>query len=165
MAQHDFLHDHHVVNGLYPKADAFATSGATDFVSLANYRRATIFIHTGDATSGTANGVVTVEASAVAAGTSPTAIPFKYRKCLSSTTVDTWGALTDAAAAGFAMDAADNVLYMVEVLADEVEAAIADKPFISVKVTEDTNDPIVAGMLIILSEPRYCQDVPLSAIA
>ncbi len=34
MSQMDFLHDHHIVNGLYPKADAFDTAMTTDYVSL-----------------------------------------------------------------------------------------------------------------------------------
>ena len=163
--KYDFLFDHHVVNGLYPKADAFATSGQTDFINLKNYRRLTFFIHTGDATAGTADGVVTVQAADNAAGDNPVDIPFKYRKCLSSTTVDTWGALTDAAAAGFAMDAADNALYAIEVLASDVEAAQPGKPFVALTVTEDTDDPIVAGILAILSGPRYPQEVPVTAIA
>lgn len=165
MAQHDFLHNHHIVNGVYPVADAFASAKTTDYVSLANYRRATFLIHTGDATAGTADGVVTVNAATDAAGTGATAMAFKYRSSASSTTVDTWGALTDAAAAGFAMTAGDNYMYIVEVTADEAEAAVAGSDFVSLTVTEDTDDPIVAGIVCILSEPRYPTDVPVTAIA
>lgn len=165
MSQVDFLFDHHIVNGIVPKADAFATSGTTDFISLANYGRITFVIHTGNATSGTANGVITVLASASAAGSSTTALTFRYRACASSTTVDTWGALTSAASTGVAMTAGDNYIYTVEVRADEVEAQAAGKYFVACKVTEDTNDPIDAAVLCILSEPRYPQSVPLTAIA
>ena len=165
MSKMDFLFDHHVINGIVPKADAFATSGTTDWINLASYGRITFVIHTGNATGGTANGVITVNASAVAAGSSPTALAFKYRVCASSTTVDTWGALTDAAAAGIAMTAGDNYIYTVEVLADDVEAAAAGKKFVALTVTEDSNDPIDAAVLVILSEPRYEQVVPLTAIA
>ena len=165
MSKMDFLFDHHIVNGIVPKADAFATSGTTDYISLANYGRITFVIHTGNATGGTANGVITVLASASAAGSSTTALPFKYRVCASSTTVDTWGSLTDAASTGVAMTAGDNYIYTVEVLADDVEAAAAGKYFVACKVTEDSNDPIDASVLCILSEPRYPQPVPVSAIA
>lgn len=165
MAQRDFIFDHHIVNGLVPAADRFATSATTDFINLADYGRVTFVIHTGDATSGTADGVVTLLASASAAGTSTTALAFRYRASASSTTVDTWGALTAATASGFSMTAGDNYIYTVEVTADEVQAQIAGKPFVALKVTENTNDPIVAGVLVILSEPRYPQSVPLTAIA
>lgn len=165
MSQYDLLFDKQIINGLYPKADAFDTSMTTDFASLANYRKATFLIHTGVATGGTANGTVTVLASAVAAGTNPTAISFKYRICASSTSVDTWGALTDATSSGFSMTAGSNYLYEIEVLAEEIEAQIAGKPFVALKVTEVTNDPVVAGVLIVLSDARYPQAVPVSAIA
>jgi hypothetical protein len=165
MSKMDFLFDHHIVNGLVPVADAFATSATTDFVSLADYGRITFVVHTGDATAGTANGAITLVASAAAAGTSTTALAFKYRVCASSTTVDTWGALTDATSTGFVMTAGDNYIYTVEVTADSVEAQAAGKKFVALRVTEDTNDPIVASAIAILSEPRYPQAVPVQAIA
>ena len=165
MAQYDFLFDHHVVSGLYPVADAFDTSMTTDFISLAKYNRITFFVHTGNATGNTANGAVTLLASASAAGTSTTALAFKYRVCASSTSVDTWGALTDATSSGFSMTAGDNYLYAIEITADDACAQIDGKPFVALKVTESSNDPIVAGVLAVLSDPRYPQAVPLTAIA
>lgn len=165
MPQQDFLADHHIVNGLYPVADAFATSMTTDYVNLKNYRKATFLIHTGVATGGTANGVITVLAASDAAGTGAGAVAFKYRKVASSTTVDAWGALTDAAAAGVAMTAGSNYLYEVEVTAEDVEGADPGNPFVALKVTEDSNDPVVAGVICILSSPRHGVGTPLTAIA
>ena len=161
----DFLHDHHVINGAVPVADAFATSLTTDYISLANYRRATFIIHTGNATSGTADGTVTILQSTVAAGTSSTTVPFRYRVSASSTTVDTWGASTAAVAAGFSMTAGDNYIYMVEVTAEDLEATSAGKYFVACKVTEVTDDPVVSSILCILSEPRFPGKVPVQAIA
>lgn len=165
MAQQDFLASHHIVNGLYPVADAFATSMTTDYVSLANYRKATFVIHTGVATGGTANGVITVLAASDVAGTGAGAVAFKYRRCASSTTVDTWGALTDVAATGLVMTVGSNQMYEVEVTAAAVEGADPGNPFVALKVTEDSNDPVVAGVIVILSEPRYGNQVPVTAIA
>ncbi len=165
MSQKDFLFDHHIVNGLVPKADRFDTSATTDWISMANYGRITFIVHTGNATSNTANGAITMNCSAVAAGSSPTALPFKYRVCASSTTVDTWGALTDATANSLTMTLGDNYIYICEVNAEDVEAAGAGKYFVSMLITEGTNDPIDAGVLVILSEPRLPQAVPVQAIA
>lgn len=165
MPQQDFLFGRHIVSGLYPVADAFASSMTTDYVNLAQYRSATFLIHTGTATGGTADGVVTVLAASSAAGAGAGAVAFKYRVCASSTTVDTWGALTDAASTGFSMTAGSNYLYVVEVTAEGVEAVDPGNPFVALKVTEVTNDPVVAGVLIILGSPRYPQSVPLTAIA
>lgn len=160
-----FLETHHIINGLYPKADAFATSATTDYVSLKDYGKAVFIIHTGDATAGTADGVITVLAATAADGTGATAIPFRYSRSASSTTVDSWIAMTEVAATGVAMVAADNYLYVVEVTAEEVASGLADADFCACKVTEATNDPIVAGMLTILCDPRYPQSIPVSAIA
>lgn len=163
----DFLSNHQIVSALYPVADAFDTATSTDYVSLDNYGRATFVIHTGNATGNTANGVVTVYAATAAqaaANTGGTAMAFKYRVCASSTTVDTWGALTDATSSGFTMTTGDNYVYAVEVNAEDVAAALADATYVKLTVTEGTNDPIDAGVLVILSDARYPGAVPVSAL-
>lgn len=165
MSGYDFMFRNHVINGVVPKADAFATSATTDFVTVEDYDRIGFLVHTGNATSGTADGVVTVLASAVAAGTSTTALPFKYRVCASSTTVDTWGALTDATATGFSMTAGDNYMYWVELKTDDIVATIDGKPFVALKVTEVTNDPVDASVSIFLLDRRQPQAIPQTAIA
>lgn len=161
----DFLHNAHIINGQVPKADAFATSATTDYVSVENYGRIGFIIHTGDATGGTANGTVTIAASDDASGSSTTNMAFTYRASASSTTVDTWGAQTAAASTGFSMTAGDNYIYYCEVNAEDVEAAQAGAKFVALTVTEVTNDPIVASILVVGLDPRYPQEVPVSAIA
>lgn len=155
----------HQVNGVYPVADAFNSSATTDFVNLANYGAVRFTIHTGNATGGTANGTVTLLASAVAAGSSTTALAFKYRVCASSTSVDTWGALTDATSSGFSMTTGDNYLYEVYLTADDLVSQIDGKPFVALKVTESSNDPIDAGVMIQLYDARYQGAIPVTAIA
>jgi hypothetical protein len=168
MSQKDFLFDHHVIAGLYPVADAFATTsttGVSDAYSLSNYGKITFLIITGVATGGTANGVVTLNCSTLATMASPTLCTFKYRVCASSTTVDTWGALTDATTSGFAMTAASNYMYLVEVNAEDIEATSAGKKFVQLTVTENVDDPVVATIIAILSDPKLPQAVPVQAIA
>lgn len=165
MPQQDILAGMHIVNGLVPDADRFATSGVTDRINMANYGRITFVIHTGDATGGTANGAVTLNAYAAASGGSGTALAFKYRVCASSTTVDTWGDLTDATTSGFSMTAGDNYIYIVTITADDLVAQIDGKPFVELTVTESSNDPIDAGVLVLLDHPRYGVDTPQTAIA
>lgn len=162
---YDFLFRNHIINGIVPKADAFATAGTTDYVTVEDYDAIGFLIHTGNATGGTANGAVTVTASASAAGTSTTALPFKYRVCASSTTVDTWGALTDATASGFSMTAGDNYMYWVELKTDDIVATVDGKPFVGLTVTESSNDPIDASVSIFLLGRRQPQAIPQTAIA
>jgi hypothetical protein len=164
----DFIFNHHVVNGLYPVADAFATTGSTgvtDRINMANYNSALFIIHTGVATGGTANGAVTLNCYAAASGGSGTAVPFKYRQCASSTSVDTWQALTDAPSNTFSMHTGSNYIYEIQVNSEDVEAAAGGNKFIELTVTESSDDPVVAGILCILTEPRMPQAVPLTAIA
>jgi hypothetical protein len=166
MSQYDLIADgFHVVNGIVAKADAFATAGTTDRINLANYRRCTFLIHTGNATAGTADGIVTMKAYSAASGGTGTALAFKYRTCASSTSVDTWGALTDAAAAGFSMTAGDNYMYLVTITTDDLVGQIDGKPFVELIVTEVTNDPIDASVSVILDQARYGSQIPVTAIA
>jgi len=165
MPQMDFLYGAHIIAGVYPKADAFATSATTDYVSMENYSGIGFLIMTGDATAGTADGVVTVLAASDVSAAGAGAVPFKYRVCASSTTVDTWGALTDAAAAGFAMTAGDNLMYWIEIDAADIEAVDPGNPFAALKVLEVTNDPVPASIAIFGLGPRYPGAVPVSAIA
>jgi len=161
----DFLFRNHIVAALAPVADAFATAMTTDFVTPRDYSGVGFLIQTGVATGGTANGVVTLLASAVAAGTNTTAIPFRYRTCPGTTSNDTWSELTEATASGFAMTAGSGYLYWIEVSGSDIEAAAAGKPFVALKVTENSNDPVVAGVVAVLLNSRYGGRVPKTAIA
>lgn len=160
----DFLSDHHIVAGIYPIADAFDTSKTTDWICMNLYGGVAFLIKTGDATGNTANGVVTLLAATDATGTGATAFPFRYRVCASSPTVDTWSTPTVATASGFSMTPGDNVMYLCEVDAADVGAALANANFVALKVTEVTNDPIVADITAILSEPRFGSATPKTAI-
>jgi len=142
-----------VINGLPPKADAFATAGTSDVVSMKEYNHATFLIMTGAASN--ANGVITVEACDDTTPSNTQAIPFKYRKVLSG---DTYGDLTDATSSGYAMTAsAANQYHIIEVDAADLEAGAAGYEYVRVKVTEDTDAAQYACIVVILSEPRYAQ--------
>ncbi len=163
MAGKDFLASAHIINGAYPVADAFASALTSDYISCRDYRRIGFIVHTGVATSGTANGVITVKASTTTSG--GTAMAFHYRTSASSTSVDTWSSMTAATSSGFVMTLGSNVLYYIEVDAAEVQDAVANADFAALIVTEDTDDPVVAGVIAIGLDPRYSGDVPLTAIA
>jgi len=154
-----FTQRNKIVNGLPPQADAFATSGESDIVSLKNYNHVTFLIMTGAST--TANGVVTVLAGS-SVSSAATAIAFKYRACTSG---DTLGDLTDATSSGFAMTASKaSSFYAIEVDASDVAAAGTGYDCVKVKVTEDTDDPQYACIVAILSEPRYAGKAMPTAI-
>lgn len=168
MPQMDFLHDHQVVVGLYPAADRFTGGVSTDIYSLKEYRRITFFVFTGAIEDAGISNLVTVDACSDTSASATTAVAFKSRTCLSSTSVDTWGALTDRASTGynFALaNAVANAAWMVEVTADQVEAAAPGYPFVRLTIAETANKTITACVIAILSEPRNAGSVPVSVIA
>lgn len=169
MAQHDLLFDSHIISGLTPVADAFAGGVATDVISMANYRRATFIVFTGAYEDAAVSNLVTIEACDDAAASTTAAMAFKHRHCASSASVDTWGALTSATSAGYnftSNNTASNGIWMATVTADEVSAnGGSGYQFVRMAIAETANKTITAGVLIILSEPRYPTDVPVTAIA
>lgn len=168
MGNNDILSNLHIVTALYPVADCFAGGVTTDAVSLANYKRATLIIATGAIEDAGISNIVTVEACTAAAGTNNTAMAFRSRICLSSTSVDAWSALTARAATGYNFAAASpvaNAIWSIEVTAAEVAAAVAGAYFVRAVIAETVNKTITAGAWWVLSEPRFPNSIPVQAIA
>lgn len=153
----NMLESLHFVNGLPPVADAFAADPNADVVNMKNYNKALFVIQKGVGTTGT--GLVTVLACDDTTPSNTTAIPFRYRNITSG---DTPGAITEATSAGFTFTAGSNHLIAVEV--DAVEVEKAGYGYVTLNVTEDTDDPVLAGILCILGEPRYSTDSTTTAI-
>ena len=170
MAVGDFLSDHHIVAGLYPVADCFAAGTATDVISMVNYRRCTFLVMTGAVEDAAVSNIVTVDACSNAAAGATTAIAFRYRQCVSSATVDTWGALTAATSSGYnfsnhASMGVANTMWFVEVTSADLEAGTAGYEYVRLAIAETVDKTITAGCIAILSDPRYPQAVPVQAIA
>ena len=147
------------VKGLDPIADAFAAQGYSDVISMKEHKMITFLAYKGVSTGGTDDGVVTVEAcSNVAAGAVAT-IPFTYQKIL---TGDTPGAITAAAKTGFSMTPGSSQMYAIYVNASDL--ASTGYGYVRLKVTEDANDPVVGAIVAILSEGKYEEEVPNTAI-
>jgi hypothetical protein len=152
-----FTERNHLVVGLDPVADAFAGTVSSDVVSLKDYHHATFIVWWGVGATGTT--LITVEACDDTTPTTTTAVAFRYRRY---TSADTAAALTAAAAAGFTTTAGSAQRYVVEVDSD----ALAPTGYSYARLTcvEDVNSPILGGILIILSEPRYATTSPGTAV-
>lgn len=164
----DFLSNGHIVPVLYPVADAFAGGVDTDVICLRDYRKVGFLITTGAIEDAGISNLVTVNACTDAAKTGATAMAFRSRTLLSSTTVDAWGALTARTSSGYNFAAANpvaNAAWYVEVDAEEVSAALANADFVYLTIAETANKTITAGAIAILQEPRYPQAIPPTAIA
>ena len=147
----------HFVKGIDPVADAFASTVSSDIVNMGDYAGVTFVIYKGVGTTGTST--ITVEASDDVSASNTTAIPFRYKAI---TTDDTEGALTIAAAAGFATTAGSSEIYVIEV--DSEELGDTGYQYVRLTAVEVANDPVLGGVLILMHGNRYAQDVPATAI-
>ena len=147
----------HVVNGLSPVADALAGTVNSDIVNMEGYGKCTFLVHAGVGTTGTST--FTVEASDDTSASNTTAIKFAYRQITSG---DTHGALTNAAAAGYTNTAGSDDIEIIEVSAEDLSST--GYSYVRLHAVESANDPVLAGILIILSDPRFPQSVTDSAI-
>ena len=164
-----------IVNVYDPQADTTSSGAtvATDIVNMENYKNLTYIVHTGASAASTP--VITVLAGETSTGAT-TAIAYKYRTQIAGTGgasgtagSDVPGALTDATTAGFSMTTSKaGGVYIIEV--DPSTAAAADATdqtydHITLLFTiSTTNASHIWGVLAVLSEPRYPQDVLVTAI-
>lgn len=157
MRQNKFMQDHHFVHVLKAAVqaannDIFNGSPATPVIVMRNWAEATFMLEKGTGATGTAT--ITVESCDTVVPGVATAVPFKYRKLV---TADTWGAWTDAAAAGFTTTAGADQAYEINIPADGlVQGDIG----VRLKMTEVANDPVHGGLTCVLTGARYGQDIP-----
>lgn len=137
------------IKALAPAADRWNTDPITDAINMANFNRLTFLVYQSGGTTG--NATLTVLASTDASQTSAEAIPFRYRKMTTGAS-DVLGSVTNATAAGFTTTANEDSIYEIEVLS----SALPDtKPWVHLKVTEATNDPVNGCIIALVSESRY----------
>lgn len=143
--------------GIAPVADFADTTQYTDIFNAANHKQTTFLIVKGIGTTGTST--ITVEACDDTSASNTSAVPFRYRAC---TTLDTWGALTDATTSGFTTTAGSNQLY--EVVVDNDVLAASGYKYLRLKMVEVVNSPVLGAVLVHLGLPRYPQATQSSAI-
>lgn len=148
----------HFVKGIDPVADFGDTVQSSDVVNMSAFNNCVFVIYKGVGTTGTST--ITVEACDDVVPTNYTAVPFFYQTMAGSDDVN--AALVKATSAGFTTTAGSSQIYAIEVRAADL-AALGRK-YVRVKMTEVVNSPVLGGVLIILGEPRFPQDVNASAI-
>lgn len=137
----------HWVKGIDPIADAFAGTVNTD-VFEAWGEEILFLIYKGVGATGTST--ITVQACDDIVPTNTTAVPFRYRV---STTGDTWGAWTAAAAAGFTTTAGSSQVYEIRVDAGDLGGT--GYGYIRLNAVEVVNNPVLGGILCGVCGLRY----------
>lgn len=148
MPRYELLQNLHFVKGLDPVADALAGTVASDVVNITGHGAALFILLKGVGATGVST--ITVEACDDAVPTNTTAVPFYYKAV---TTNDTQGAVTAAAAAGFALTAGSSQMYAVMV--DAQELASAGYKYVRLKAVESVDSAVLAGIAIVLAQPRF----------
>lgn len=146
------------IKGLDPVADAFTGTVGSDVVNMRDWKTATFIVYAGVGATGTS--VVTVEACDNVTPSNTSAVPFTYREIL---TGDTEGTLTKAAASGFTMTAGSSRLAIIEVESEALAAS--GYQFCRLKAVESVDSPVLGGILIRLSGPRFAAEPNPTAIA
>jgi hypothetical protein len=156
--RYESLATKHVAIGLAPVADGLAGTVASDVVDVSGHQSVTFYLIKAAGATGTST--ITVEACDDVTPTNTTAVPFYYRAV---TATDVNQAMTAAAAAGFTTTAGANQVYIIEV--DHSELMASGYNHVRLKAVEVANDPVLAGILIVLNTPRFGQSITNSVIA
>ncbi len=166
MANKLFAETHQVVSGFVPTESGAAETG--DYVSFKHYNRCTVIYFT-DAGIGGDDPVLTFSQATAVAGTGDkplTVIKTIHHKAgadLTSVGVNTKVTQTAAATYTDATHGEVQKIYQIDVTAEELDVANSFN-CLRVSVADTGTTGQEAAMLYIMSEPRYGEDVLLSAI-
>lgn len=152
-----FTETNHLIKGLDPVADAFSATVSSDVVNMKSHGHVTFIVYKGVGTTGVST--VTVEACSDVTPSATSAVAFRYRAI---TTGDTPGTLTDATSSGFSTTAGSSQMYVIEV--DNKVLCDSGYGFIRLKMVETVDSPVVGAIFIVLSQPRYGQNIQATAI-
>lgn len=147
----------HLVKGIDPVADVFDSTVYSDVVSMKNWLYITFLIHIGVGATGTQTFTVEACDDAVPSNVSP--VPFHYRQTLSG---DTPGALTAAASTGFTCTAGSSKI--IEICVPAQAGAASGYGYMRLKSVEVVNSPVLGGVTIVQSGPRYATEPALTTI-
>jgi hypothetical protein len=139
----------HQVPAIYPVADAFAGTNATDIIKMPGEG---ILFTRFDGAGATGTDTVTVLACDDVSASNTHAVAFKYRV---STTPDVWGDWTEATTTGFATTAGANQMYQIWVAAEEL--AHIGYAYVKVVFTELVNSEVTGCVIATLIGARYSE--------
>ena len=144
------------VMGLAPIADALSGTKYSDVVKC-DGGKVIFILQRGVGTTGTS--VITVEACDDNSPSNTTAVVFDYKKINAS---DVEGAFTRAPSTGYTTTAGSSQIDVIEV--DAARLAAEGYEYCRLKCVEDENDPVLAGILILVEKVNKVTDVVASLL-
>jgi hypothetical protein len=158
----------HLVNVLPPVDITGGKVGCQAF-SMAGYKHATIIIQVGVSAAAFTKILVKVGTATAAIGAevaNAVAIPFNlYTQETAGAAQDVLSAIQNVAAAGFTPAATDGIFYVIELDANEIEAALAGNAltgtlglftYVQLELTNGANS-VIASAVAILSGARFAE--------
>jgi len=153
----NFAEEHKIVNCfnssfIAANEDIYNGNPASDVINMQDWRDVIFIIQRGAGATGTAT--VTVESCDDTTPTTTTAVAFRSRTMTTAT--DTWAAWTARAAAGYTTTAGADTAEEIWVSSDGLSGS--DK-YVRLQLTEVVNNACDGGVVAILFNPRYAEDV------
>ncbi len=153
----NFAESHKIVNCfssgfMADNGDMFNGSPAGDVINMKDWRDVIFVVHEG--TGGTGDTVLTVESCDDTTPSVQTAIIFKYR--VLAAVGDTWGAWIDAATTGFTTTAAADSAFEIWARASDLTTT---NQYIRLETAEDDSTAVHGGIIAILFNPRYAEEI------
>lgn len=141
-----------------PLADQFDTVIYSDIVCMSKYNKCYFIVYWGTnaGTTGTETFTV-IPCDDATPTTTTTAIPFRYK---SITQPDTNAAWVACANTGYTCTARVSGMEIIEVNAEDLPLVSGVKyEYVRLTITEAVNGAKLGGVIVIMDEPRYAQDV------
>ena len=133
-----------------PYADFAEGSPISDTVSMAKYNKAYFIMYWGAVTSSPTETLTVVPITKVG-GSTTTAIPFRYKHVTTPDTNTAW-----TAASTVATIAGASGMCIIEVNAEDLPIGYE---YCYLNIAELSDNIKLGGVIIIMDEPRYAQDV------
>ena len=157
----NFLESHHVPLAVTSTeqglgGDMFASNVTSDIINMENWGGVVWIVTKLDGAVGTA--AATIESCDTVVPGAATAIPFRYRKQI---TPDTFTAWTTGVVGGVAITAGANEVWEFSVYASELSGTDS---FVRIVLTEDDGTAVHGGVVTMLFDPRYGQEIPATVL-
>jgi len=138
-----------------PLADQFDSNIDTDVVCMSKYNKCYFLMYIGAVSSTPTQTLTVIPCNDADASATNTAIPFRYKIVTSPDTNSVW-----TASSSLLTTTGASQIYVIEVNADDLPVVSGVKyEYIYMHIVETAGDGCLAGVIIIMDEPRYAEDV------
>lgn len=138
-----------------PLDDQFDSDIDSDIVSMEKYNKCYFLMYIGAVTSTPTQTLTVIPCSDATPTLTTTAIPFRYKIITAPDTNSAW-----ATSSSLLTTTGASQIYVIEVNAEDLPLVSGVKyEYVKLHIVETAGDACLAGIIIIMDEPRYAEDV------